>query len=147
MDLLRSNESYVLLSKSKGQNAGWIVVTAGWAFAVTVGIFVTGWVSGAHLNPAVTLALVVVGDVPVSSALSYIAGQCIGAAIGAFLVFLTYKSHWRETENSNFKLSVFCTMPAIRKNRHNIMTEIIGTAMLLMGVLGISDNHNGLTAE
>lgn len=135
----------VLLSKSKGQNSGWIVITAGWAFAVTMGVYVTGWVSGAHLNPAVTISLVVVGDLPVTSALSYIAGQFVGAAIGAFLVFLAYKSHWRETENADFKLSVFCTMPAIRKAKHNILTEIIGAAMLLLGILGISDSHNGLS--
>ncbi len=136
----------VLLSKSKGQNSGWIVITAGWGFAVTMGVFVTGWVSGAHLNPAVTIAMVAVGDLPVSSALSYITGQCVGAAIGAYLVFLTYKSHWKETENPDFKLSVFCTMPAIRKAKHNILTEIIGTAMLLIGVCGISDSHNGLSS-
>lgn len=136
----------VLLSKSKGQNSGWIVITAGWAFAVTMGIYVTGWVSGAHLNPAVTISMVVIGNLPFSSALSYIAGQFVGAGIGAFLVFLSYKSHWRETENADFKLSVFCTMPAIRKAKHNILTEIIGTAMLLLGVLGISDAHNGLSA-
>lgn len=135
----------VLLSKSKGQNSGWIVITAGWAFAVTMGIYVTGWVSGAHLNPAVTIALVVIGDVPLSSAFSYISGQLIGAAIGAFLVFLAYKSHWKETENPDFKLSVYCTMPAIRKAKHNIITEIIGTAMLLIGVLGISEGHNGIS--
>lgn len=136
----------VLLSKSKGQNSGWIVITAGWAFAVTMGVFVTGWVSGAHLNPAVTISMVVVGNLPLSSAFSYIAGQFVGAAIGAFLVFLTYKSHWKETENADFKLSVFCTMPAIRKAKHNILTEIIGTAMLLLGILGISDAHNGLSS-
>ena len=136
----------VLLSKSKGQNSGWIVITAGWAFAVTMGVYVTGWVSGAHLNPAVTISMVVVGNLPLSSAFSYIAGQFVGGFIGAFLVFLTYKGHWAVTENADFKLSVFCTMPAIRKAKHNILTEIIGTAMLLLGILGISDAHNGLSA-
>ncbi|MCP4180251.1 MAG: aquaporin family protein [bacterium] len=134
----------VLLRQSKGENSGWIVITAGWGFAVAMGVYITGWVSGAHLNPAVTIAMIVVGKLPASLAVTYILGQFTGAAIGAFLVFLAYKSHWEKTEDPDLKLSVFCTIPAIRKYKHNIMTEIIGTAMLLLGVLGIATKHNGL---
>jgi glycerol uptake facilitator protein len=135
----------VLLKKSKGENSGWIVITAGWGFAVAMGIYITGWVSGAHMNPAVTLAFVATGDLAPYACIPYILGQFAGAAIGAFLVFLTYKAHWAETEDPDLKLSVFCTMPAIRKGKYNIMTEIIGTAVLLFGVMGIASKHNGLS--
>jgi len=135
----------VLLKKSKGENSGWIVITAGWGLAVAMGVYVTGWVSGAHLNPAVTIALVTIGDLPLLSAIPYILGQIIGAAIGAYLVYLTYKAHWQETEDPDLKLSVFCTMPAIRKLKYNFLTETIGTALLLFGILGISNQNNGLS--
>ena len=134
----------VLLKKSKGENSGWIVITAGWGFAVAMAVYVTGWVSGAHLNPALSIAFVVIGELTVLQCIPYILGQCIGAAIGAFLVFLTYKAHWEGTEDPDLKLSVFCTMPAVRKFKYNFMTEVIGTAVLLFGVLGIANRHNGL---
>ena len=134
----------VLLKGSKGQNSGWIVITAGWGFAVAMAIYITGWVSGAHLNPAVTIGMVAVGELPVAACIPYIFGQCVGAAIGAFLVFITYRAHWEGTDNPDLKLSVFCTMPAIRRHKLNFLTEVIGTAVLLFGVLGIANRHNGL---
>ncbi len=135
----------VLLRRSKSENAGWIVVTTGWALGVSMGIYVTGWISGAHLNPAVTVAFVAVGDLSPGLAFSYISGQVLGAALGSLLVFLAYQPHWRETDDADAKLSCFCTMPAIRRPFFNFLTEVIGTAMLLLGVLGIADRHNGLT--
>ena len=136
----------VLLKKSKGENSGWIVIATGWGLAVTMGVYVTGWVSGAHLNPAVTIALFAICDLSAINVIPYIAGQCIGAAIGAYLVYLTYKAHWKETEDPDLKLSVFCTMPAVRNLKYNLITEIIGTAFLLFGILGISNQNNGLSA-
>ncbi len=134
----------VLLKKSKGENSGWIVITTGWGLGVAMAVYITGWVSGAHLNPAVTIGLIAVGDVAPSAAFSYIGGQMLGAFIGAVIVYLTYLAHWKETEDPNLKLSVFCTMPAIRNKVANLITEIVGTAMLLFGVLGVSSANNGL---
>ncbi|MCF7791990.1 MAG: aquaporin family protein [Victivallales bacterium] len=135
----------VLLKNSKGENSGWIVITTGWGLAVAMGVYITGWVSGAHINPAVTIAMVAIGDLSIISAVPYIFGQCFGAAVGAYLVYLTYKAHWKGTEDPDLKLSVFCTMPAIRKFKYNFLTEIIGTAVLLFGILGISNQNNGLS--
>ena len=134
----------VLLKKSKGENSGWIVITTGWGLAVAMAVYITGWVSGAHLNPAVTIGLIAVGEVAPSAAFSYIAGQMIGGFLGAVIVYFTYWAHWKETEDPNLKLSVFCTMPAIRNKAANLITEIVGTAMLLFGVLGVSSSNNGL---
>jgi glycerol uptake facilitator protein len=134
----------VLLNKSKGQNSGWIVITAGWGFAVAVAVYTTGWASGAHINPAVTLGLAAIGAVSWANVPIYIAGQFIGAFIGAVLVWLAYLPHWAETESTGLKLAVFSTGPAIRNTGLNLLTEIIGTAMLLIGVLGIFNANNGL---
>jgi len=134
----------VLLKKSKGENSGWIVIATGWGFAVAMAVYIAGWTSGGHINPAVTIGFVTVGKLTWVQALPYLAGQFIGAIIGAVLVWLVYMPHWRETEDADKKLMVFCTMPAIRNRKHNIVTEIIGTAMLLMGVLGIFNIHNSI---
>lgn len=127
----------VLLKDSKGEGGGWIVITAGWGFAVAAGVYAAGVFSGAHINPAVTIGLAVGGltewgDVPL-----YVAGQFVGAIIGAVLVYLSYLNHWAPTENADLKLAVFCTAPARRDTGPNITTEVIGTAMLLIGVLAI----------
>lgn len=136
----------VLLKDSKGNGSGWIVITAGWAFAVTIGIFVAQKFGSqaAHLNPAVTIALAVHSgdwsDVP-----SFILAQLIGAIIGAKLVWLMYFPHWKGTEDKGLKLAVFCTAPAIRNNTSNLVGEIIGTAVLIIGVLAIyADAGSGL---
>lgn len=134
----------VLLNKSKGQNSGWIVITAGWGFAVAMAVYSVGFIAGAHINPAVTLGFAVTGQISWGSVPAYLAGQFIGAFIGGTLVWLAYMPHWKETEDAGLKLAVFCTGPAIRNTSRNLLTEIIGTAMLLMGVFGIFNANNGL---
>jgi glycerol uptake facilitator protein len=139
----------VLLNKSKVQNADWIVIALGWGFAVMVGAYAVGQFSGAHLNPAVTIGLWVSGGIEGSDVPEYLAGEFLGAAIGAFLVFLTYYLHWRPTEDPGLKLAVFSTGPAIRNYGWNTVTEVIGTFALVFGILAIADNagpgDSGLT--
>jgi glycerol uptake facilitator len=127
----------VLLAKSKAENSGWIVITLGWGMAVMVGIY-GAFFSGAHLNPAVTLGLWIHGSINGSQAWKYFVGEMLGAMIGAFLVFLTYYLHWRDTEDPGLKLAVFSTGPAIRNYAWNLITEIIGTFVLVFGVLMIT---------
>ncbi|MGZ8572053.1 MAG: MIP/aquaporin family protein [Actinomycetota bacterium] len=131
----------VLLNKSKAQNSGWIVITWAWAMGVLFGVLASVAVTGgvAHLNPAVTIGFAVTGfggtewsDVP-----QLIAGQFLGAAIGAILVYLAYLVHWGETEDPGLKLAVFSTGPAIRNTAANLITEIIGTFMLVFGIVAI----------
>ncbi len=136
----------VLLKKSKGENAGWIVITTGWGLAVALAVYAVGWISGAHINPAVTVGLAAIGKFPWADVPGYIAAQMIGAFLGAVLVFLAYLPHWRETEDQGAKLGVFCTAPAIRNVTSNLITEIIGTAMLVLGVLAIGHPNNELGA-
>lgn len=134
----------VVLKKSKGENSGWIVITAGWGFAVTIAAYITGWVSGAHLNPAVTLGLAVIGSFDWNLVFGYIIAQLLGAFAGAVLVYLTYKTHFDETDNPDGKLACFSTGAAIQNQTWNFVTEFIGTAMLLIGILGITNSHNNL---
>jgi glycerol uptake facilitator protein len=133
----------VLLAKSKAQNSGWIVITTGWAFAVFVGVLIAGPISGAHLNPAVTLALAINGATPWAEVPVYVAGEMLGAFIGAVLVFLHYYPHWRDTENADLKLAVYCTAPAIRSTTWNLVSEIIGTFVLLFVILAIGNSGKG----
>ena len=132
----------VLLNRSKAQNAGWVVITFAWAMAVLMGVLTSlAVVDGvAHLNPAVTVGLAAIGNVEWSDVPQLIAGQFLGAFIGALLVYLAYLPHWAETEDQGLKLAVFCTAPAIRNMAANTVTEIIGTAMLVFGVLAIGTN-------
>lgn len=125
----------VLLAKSKAQNSGWIVITTGWAMAVFVGVFAVASISGAHINPAVTVGLFVAGKVPAGDVPLYIVGQFLGAFIGAVLVYLVYLPHWAETQDAGLKLAVFSTGPAIRNVAANLISEIIGTFALVFGVL------------
>ena len=125
----------VLLSKSKAENSGWIVITWGWAMGVMVGVFAVAQYSGAHLNPAVTLGFAAMGNTEWGDVPKYFVGEFAGAMIGATLVWLSYLSHWRETEDPGLKLAVFCTAPAIRNTAHNIICEVIGTFVLVFGVL------------
>jgi glycerol uptake facilitator protein len=127
----------VLLNHSKAQNAGWIVITMGWGLGVAVAVYAVAQFSGAHINPAVTIALASTGDLAWSEVPIYIAGQFLGAIIGATLVYLAYLPHWSETEDPGLKLAVFCTGPAIRRTGPNIVCEVIGTAALLIGVLSL----------
>jgi glycerol uptake facilitator protein len=131
----------VLLARSKAQNSGWIVITTGWAFAVAVAVYATGRISGAHINPAVTIGLAVGGAFPWSDVPLYIVAQFIGAFLGAVLVWLAYFPHWGATEDPGLKLAVFSTGPAIRNYPFNLITEIIGTMMLVFGVRAISANE------
>jgi glycerol uptake facilitator protein len=126
----------VLLAKSKAENSGWIVITFGWGMAVMVGVY-CGFFSGAHLNPAVTLGLWIHGSIKGAVVWKYFVGEMIGAMVGAFLVYLTYFLHWRDTEDPGLKLAVFCTGPAIRNYAWNLVTEIIGTFVLVFGILAI----------
>ncbi|EFW37795.1 MIP/aquaporin family protein [Treponema phagedenis] len=130
----------VVLKKSKAENAGWVVITIAWGLAVLMGIYAVGRFTGAHLNPAVTLGMAAIGNLPWSEVLPYIAGQMIGGFIGAVIVWLAYLPHWEATEDKATKLAVFCTAPAIRNPVANLITEIIGTFMLLFGILFIGGN-------
>jgi len=131
----------VVLARSKAQGSGWIVITTGWAMAVAIAVYAVGRISGAHINPAVTLGLAVTGQVAWADVPLYIIGQFIGAFLGAVLVFLAYLPHWRETQDPAAKLAVFSTAPAIRNYPLNLVTEIIGTAMLVFGVRAILANE------
>jgi glycerol uptake facilitator protein len=129
----------VLLNKSKSQNAGWIVITAGWAFAVLAGVF-TACATGspeADLNPAVTVAKMVMGGTTGADGMVRIAGEFAGAIIGAILVFLTYFQHWGETSDAGLKLAVHSTGPAIRNSFWNLVTEIVGTFVLVFVIFCI----------
>lgn len=127
----------VLLSKTKGNNSGWIVITTAWAMAVFVGAYSVAAISGAHLNPAVTIGLAVAGNFEWAEVPGYVIAQCSGAFIGAVLVFLHHYPHWAETKDAGLKLAVFCTAPAIRNTTWNLVSEIIGTFALLFGILTI----------
>jgi glycerol uptake facilitator len=135
----------VVLARTKGQNSGWIVITVGWGIAVAVAVYAVGRVSGAHLNPAVTIALATIGSFPWGSVPGYIVAQVVGAFAGALLVWLAYLPHWRATPDSAAKLAVFCTGPAISSPLANCITEAIGTAILVFGVLAIGANAQGLS--
>jgi glycerol uptake facilitator protein len=125
----------VLLNHSKAQNGGWIVIAFGWGMAVMVAVFAVGQFSGAHINPAVTLGFAVEGRTEWGDVPEYLAGEFVGAFIGATLVWLSYLSHWRETEDPGLKLAVYCTAPAIRNPVANIITEVVGTFVLVFGIL------------
>ena len=133
----------VLLTRSKGQNSGWMVITVGWGVAVTIAVYAVGRISGAHLNPAVTIALAAIGSFPWVDVAGYVAAQMAGAFFGAVLVWLAYLPHWRLTEDPAAKLAAFSTGPAVRSTVANFVTEAIGTAMLLFGVLAIGANAEG----
>ena len=140
----------VVLSKNKGEGGGgggaWIVITAGWGFGVAMGVYASGFISGGHINPAVTIPFAVVGVIPWSQVPAYLAGEFLGAFIGAILVWLAYLDHFGATENADLKLAVFCTGPAIRNYGKNLLTEIIGTFMLVLGVFGIFNANNGIAS-
>lgn len=129
----------VLLNKTKGQNSGWIVITFGWAIAVFVGVYASAAASGAHLNPAVTIADAVnTGNW--SKVATYISAQFLGAMVGSLLVWVAYKQHFDETTDADLKLAVFCNAPAIRNTAHNFITEIIATFAFMMGILTLTNN-------
>jgi len=131
----------VLLARSKAQNSGWIVITTGWALGVAVGVYAIGGLTGAHLNPAVTIGLAAIGGTGWDLVPWYLVGEFLGAFIGAVVVWLHYLPHWKETEDPGLKLAVFSTGPAIRNTTSNLISEIIGTFILVFGVLAIVSNE------
>jgi glycerol uptake facilitator protein len=131
----------VVLKDSKAEGSGWIVITIAWGLAVTMAVYAVGSFSGAHINPAVTLGLASVGEFPWAKVPLYILAQMIGAIIGACIVFLNYLAHWKITEDQGAKLAVFSTGPAVRSPFSNLVSEIIGTAVLVMGLLFIGANQ------
>jgi len=128
----------VSLEKTFGNGSGWIVITFGWAMAVYAGVVVSADVSGAHLNPAVTLGLAVTGKFAWSQVGIYIIAQLIGAMLGAFIVWLLHKDHFDSTSDPGTKLGVFCTSPAIPNTALNVLNEIVGTFVLVFAVLYIA---------
>lgn len=134
----------VVLQRTKGNNAGWIVITFAWAMAVFVGVFISSTVSKAHLNPAVTFGLAVAGKFPWGQVGQYMLAQMIGAAIGAFLVWVHYLPHFKVTEDKDAKLGCFCTGPAIRHTVTNFFGEAIGTFVLVYAVLHVTSAAGGL---
>jgi len=128
----------VVLNDTKGNNGGWLMISVGWAFAVFAGVIVSQNVSGAHINPAVTLGLAIGGKFEWSDVPMYILAQMIGAMLGAFAVWLTYKDHYRSTTDQAGILGTFSTGPAIRNNTSNLITEVIGTFVLVIAVYYMS---------
>lgn len=128
-----------LLDKTKNNNAGWLTITIGWGIAVTMGAFVSGYMSPAHLNPAVTIAFAVAGELPWGSVLPYIAAQMIGAILGAVFVWIQYKDHYDITEDQGAILATFATAPEIYNPVSNLISEAIGTFMLMFGIMSFSN--------
>jgi len=136
----------VVLKKTKGFDSGWIVITWGWGMAVFVGVFVVASISGAHINPAVTIGLATAGKFAWSEVPFYILAQMIGAMLGASLVYLSYKDHFKATDIEESKLAVFSTIPEIRNYGANFLTEVVGTFVLVLGVIYLAEPEVGLGA-
>jgi glycerol uptake facilitator protein len=130
----------VCLKGTKSEGAGWLVITTAWAFAVVMGVYVAGQASGAHLNPAVTIALAASGSFEWPQVPIYIAAQMLGAIVGACLVYLQYKPHYAMTEDQGSKLATFATSPAVRDTTSNFIGEFIGTFVLMFGLSAIGAN-------
>lgn len=130
----------VVLKGTKSENAGWLTIVIGWGLAVTLAIYAVGKISGAHLNPAVTIAFAMKGDFPWSDVAGYVTAQLLGAVVGAFIVWLHFLPHWKRTEDQAAKLGVFCTAPAVRNTFSNVISEILATAVLVLGLLFIGAN-------
>ncbi|MED4916309.1 MIP/aquaporin family protein [Geobacillus thermodenitrificans] len=131
----------VNLEKSYAANSGWIVITMGWGLAVAIAAYAVGQYSGAHLNPALTVALAISGDFPWDDVLMYVIAQVLGAMIGAAVVYLHYWPHWKETDDPSIKLGVFATSPAVPNVSANLLSEMIGTFVLVLGILAIGANR------
>jgi glycerol uptake facilitator protein len=134
----------VVLNKTKGNNGGLVAITFGWAIAVFVGVYVAAASSGSHLNPAVTIALASLGKFDWANVPLYITAQMLGAMLGSFLVWLMYRRHFDATSEPDTQLAVFCTAPAIRNPVDNLVSEIIGTFVLILGVLFIAAPNSSL---
>lgn len=134
----------VVLNKSKANGGGWIVITTGWGLAVAFAVYAVGRISGAHINPAVTVALASVNNFSWSLVPGYIAAQTFGAFLGAVTVYLTFLAHYEATTDKAAILATFSTGPAIRRRVPNFITEVVGTAMLVFGVLAIGAVAKGI---
>jgi glycerol uptake facilitator protein len=134
----------VLLNKTKGNNSGWIVISFGWAVGVFTGVLISAPYSGAHLNPAVTVALAIAHKFPTEMVSSYILAQMLGAMAGALIVWLAYNQHFQATDDADLKLAVFCTAPNIRGYGYNVLTETIATFVLIIAVLYMATPEVGL---
>jgi glycerol uptake facilitator protein len=132
----------VVLTRSKGQNSGWIVIAAGWAAGVTVAVYAVSALSGAHLNPAVTIGLAAIGKFAWAGVPAYVVAQTIGAMLGGVLVWLAYLPHWALTDDPGMKLAAFSTGPAVRRPAANLISEAIATAALLIGLLSVLTPKN-----
>lgn len=133
----------VSLRKSKAEGAGWVAITLGWGAAVTIGAYAAGYMSFAHLNPAVTIGMAIAGNIGWNMVVPYILGQMIGAILGAILLYIHYYPHWKETEDPTAILGTFATGPAIRSLGANLISEIIGTFMLVFALLAFGMNKFG----
>ncbi|SDY27166.1 glycerol uptake facilitator protein [Evansella caseinilytica] len=131
----------VVLKGTKAEASGWIVITFAWGLGVAMAVYAVGGISGAHLNPAVTVGLASVGAFPWADVPAYIAAQMIGAFIGATLVWLHYYPHWKKTEDKGAKLAVFSTGPAIKHTPANYFSEVLGTFVLVLGIMFIGANE------
>jgi glycerol uptake facilitator protein len=136
----------VVLRKTKGEAAGWMVITSGWGLAVFVAVGVVAPISGGHINPAVTLSLAATGDFPWALVPGYIAAQMLGAALGATLVWLVYRQHFAGSPDADAKLAIFCTTPAIRGPLDNLLSEVVGTFVLALAVHRLAAPDVGLGA-
>ena len=135
------------LNKSKAKGAGWVVIALGWGLAVMMGVLVAGPVSGAHLNPAVTLGLAIAGTFPWASVLGYIVAQMLGGFVGAWLVWVFYKDHYKATaDQPDTILGTFCTMPAISNPYRNFVCEVIATCLLVFVILALGTKGNAFIA-
>lgn len=132
--------SACILNKTKAQNSGWIAIVLGWGIAVTVAVYISGFMSGAHLNPAVTLAMAAIGSLPWSQVVTYLVAQFLGAMLGALVLYLHYYPHWKETKDAGTILACFSTGPAIRHTWSNLFGEALGTAVLVITVMAIGPN-------
>lgn len=132
--------SACILNKTKAQNSGWIAIVLGWGIAVTVAVYISGFMSGAHLNPAVTLAMAAIGSLPWSQVVTYLVAQFLGAMLGALVLYLHYYPHWKETKDAGTILACFSTGPAIRHAWSNLLGEALGTAVLVITVMAIGPN-------
>ncbi len=136
----------VVLARTKGNDSGWIVITTGWGLAVALAVYSVGRISGAHINPAVSLGMWAIGELDAALLPTYIGAQMLGAFAGAVVVWLTYRPHWAATSDQAAKLGVFCTAPEIPGRRGaNFITEVVGTAVLVFGVLAIAANASELS--
>ena len=130
-----------ILNKTKAQNSGWIAIVLGWGMAVMIAVYASGFLSGAHLNPAVTIAMAALGNLSWGLVPSYIAAQFLGAMLASLALYLHYYPHWAETKDAGTILACFSTGPAIRHTASNVFGEALGTAVLVIAVMSIGPNN------